>query len=104
MHWLTQQTSRGKEIPNMNITIKAIASCMDIQECMTGEEIRLVNIDDEYLSMLSDYILHGLLSTRGTVQRGLQPCWSLRNAIGITYGITMTGKRIILPTSIQIMY
>ena len=44
------------EILGMNITMNAIKSCMDILDCMKAEEIRSVTIDEEHMSMLSDYV------------------------------------------------
>ena len=40
---------------------------------MTAEEPRLPTLDDEHLGMLSEYVLHGWLSTKAEVQKELQP-------------------------------
>ena len=44
-------------------------------------------------------MLHGWLSVRPEVQKELQPYWSFRDEIAINDGITMKGKRIIIPPS-----
>ena len=43
----------------MSITIDVMESCTDLPDCMTEEEFRSGTIDDEYLSMLSECVLHG---------------------------------------------
>ena len=46
---------------------------MDIPDCMATEAIRPVTTDDDHLSMLSEYILHGWPSLRPEEQNDLQP-------------------------------
>ena len=85
----------------MNIIIKAIDSCMDIQDCMMAEEIRSATMDDEDVSMLSEYILCGWPSVRAKVQKDVQPYWSFRDEIVIIDGNDMKIRRIIIPASLQ---
>ena len=74
---------------------------MDIPDCMRAEEIRSVTIDDEHLGILPNNVLHSWPSMRAEVQKGSQLYWSFRDEIAIIYGITMKGKRIIIPASLQ---
>ena len=46
---------------------------MDIPDYMATKEIRSVTIDDKYICMISDYVMHGWPSMRAEVQIGLQP-------------------------------
>ena len=42
MDWLSRhkyKTNRDEKIPGMCITVNATKSCVDITDCMTGEEI-----------------------------------------------------------------
>ena len=73
---------------------------MDLPECMTTEEIRLATLDNEHLGMLSEYILHGWLSTKSEVQKDLHHTGHYKE-IGIIDGIVMKGRRIIVPASPQ---
>ena len=93
-------TNRDKELPGMNITISAIASCTNISDCMTIEEIRSATVDNEQLSMLSEYVLHSWPSMRAVVQKELQMYWSFRDDIVIIDGITIKDERIITPVSL----
>ena len=43
----------------MNVTIDAIEPKIYIPYYMTAEEIKSVTIDDEHLSMVSEYVLCG---------------------------------------------
>ena len=45
---------------------------------MTPEEIRSVTADDEHLSWLSEYVLHGWPSITAEVQKDLLPCWFIQ--------------------------
>ena len=40
---------RDEEIPDICIIIIVIEPCMDIPNCLTGEEIRLAMMSDEYI-------------------------------------------------------
>ena len=53
----------------MNITINAIESCMDIPNCMTAKNIKSVTLDEEHLSILSEYVLCGWASIRAEDQK-----------------------------------
>ena len=61
--WLSRhnhETNRGEQIPGMCITIKAIESCMDIMDipdCMTADEIRIIMLDDKNTGMLSEFLV-----------------------------------------------
>ena len=44
---------------SMCITFTAIESYMEAQDCMTAEEIREANLDDEHLSTFAELIPHG---------------------------------------------
>ena len=72
--WLSRynhKTNRDEEVPSMCITINVVGLCMDIPDCMTGEEIRLATLDDEHLGMLSKYVLCGWPSINGEVWKEL---------------------------------
>ena len=45
--------------------------------------------------------LHGWLSTKAEVQKDLQSYWSFRDEIVIIDEISMKGRRIIVPASLQ---
>ena len=45
---------------------------MDKQDCMTAEEIGSATLDGEYLSMLSEYVLHSWPSARAEVWKDIQ--------------------------------
>ena len=62
--WLfrhNHKANREKEIPGICITLNAIESCMDIPECLGAGERSLVILDNEYLGMISGYVLCGWL-------------------------------------------
>ena len=53
--WLSRHNQtkiKDEEIPGMSITISIKEPCMDMQDCMTAEEIRSATVYDEHLSML----------------------------------------------------
>ena len=83
---------RDEEVADMNIKVNAIESCTDMPDYMRSEEIKSVTINDEHLSIVSDYVLCGLPSVKAEVQKNLQPYWLFRDEIVITYSITMKGK------------
>ena len=64
---------------------------------MTAEEIRLAILEDKHLGMLSEYVFHSWLSTADEVEKELQLYWSFRDEISIPDGITMKGRRVIVP-------
>ena len=47
---------------------------MDISDCMTAEQIRIEEIDDKHLGILS-FILDGWSLTKAELQKDLQPYW-----------------------------
>ena len=55
----------------MNIALTAIESCTEMPGCITAAEINSSTIDCELLSMLSENVLHGWLSSRPKVQKDL---------------------------------
>ena len=69
---------------------------------MTTEEIRSVTTYDEHLSRLSEYLLCGWLSMTAELQKDLPPYWSFRDETVINDSITIKGKRIIIPASLQV--
>ena len=42
---------------------------------MTAEEIRIATLDEGYLCMLSEHVLHGWPPTKAEVQKELKPYW-----------------------------
>ena len=85
----------------MNITINAIETCIDMQVCMTAEEIRSVAIDDELLGMLKEYVLYGWPLMKLEVQKDLQLYWSFADETAINDGIDMKWNRTIIPASLN---
>ena len=67
---------------------------------MTAEKIRSATTDDEHLSRLLKYVLHGWAPMRFDVQKGLQLYTSFRDGCVIIDIITKKGKRKI-PASLQ---
>ena len=61
------------------------------------KEIRPANLDDEQLSMLSEYVINDWLSTNAEVQKEIQPYLQFRDKIVIIDGVAIKGKRIIVP-------
>ena len=57
-----------------------------------SRKIRSVTVDDEHLSILSEYVLYGWPSMTAELQKELQPSWSLRDEIVIIAGITIKSK------------
>ena len=59
--WLSRQshdTNRDEEIPGgICIAINVIKLCTDIPEGMRTKEIRIATLDNEHLSLLSEYVL-----------------------------------------------
>ena len=47
----------------------------------TGEEIKIVTLEDDHLSALAELILHHLPSTKAEVYKELQPYWSFGDEI-----------------------
>ena len=45
------EVGKHEEIPEIDISINMIETCMNIPECMTAEEIWLEIIDDEHIGM-----------------------------------------------------
>ena len=74
---------------------------MAILECMQNRRIRSVTIDDEYLSMLSEYVLCSWPSTRADVKKDIQQYWLFRDKIVIIDRIASKGRRIIIPALLQ---
>ena len=58
----------------MYITGNAITSCMDVQDCMTAEEIRVATLDDEHIGKLSELILCSWPLIKSAVQKDWKPC------------------------------
>ena len=85
----------------MAISINLIEIHMNIPECMTAENIWLATIDDEHKGMLTNYTLHGWPATKAELQKEIQPYWSFRDEIVTTGGITIKGRRVIIPTPLQ---
>ena len=46
-----------------------------IPDCITAEEKRIAALDDEYIGMLSEFILCSRPSTKTEIQKELQPYW-----------------------------
>ena len=53
------------------------------------------------IGMLSELILHRWTLTKAEVWKDMQPYWSFRYEIAIIEGITMKGRRIIMPAVLQ---
>ena len=83
------------------MTINAVESCMDIPDCMTAAEIRQATLGNEHLGILTEYVLSGWPSTKAGVQNEMQPYWPSMGEIAIIEGISMKGRRIIVPASLQ---
>ena len=74
---------------------------MDIPDYMKAEEIRIVILEDENLSVLAEHIIHGWLSTKAEVHKELKQYWSFRGEIAIIDGTSIKGKIVIIPASLQ---
>ena len=66
-----------------------------------AQEIRYVALEDDHLTMLSTYVMHGWPSTRSEVIRGVQQNWSFRDEVAVIDGIAMKGRNIIITASLQ---
>ena len=56
---------------------------------MTAKEIKVATLVDEFLGLLSEYVLQDWPSMKAEVQKELQQYWEFRDEIAITDGITM---------------
>ena len=53
----------------MSLNINIIKTCTDILECMMVEEDRYTTLEDDHISALSTYVIHGRQSTRAEVKK-----------------------------------
>ena len=79
---------------------------LTVQHLHAGQSIvlwhtRLATLDDKYIGLLSELVLHSWPSTEAEVQKDLQPYWSFRDKIAIIDGIAVKGRRIIIPAAPQ---
>ena len=58
-------------------------------------------LDDEYLVILSGYVLCSWPSTKAELMKELQSYWSLRDEVVIIDRSVMKGRGIIIPASLQ---
>ena len=56
---------------------------------------------DDHISALLTYVIHRWCLARAEVIKGVHPYWSFRNEVAVNEGITMKGRRIILPASVH---
>ena len=57
--WLfrhNHEANKDKETPGMYTAINTKGLCMDRPDYMTAEDIRLANLEEEFLGMLSEYV------------------------------------------------
>ena len=74
---------------------------MDIPDCMTTEEIRMVILDNEHLGITSEHLYCSWPSTKAKVQIELQLYWLFRDEMKIVDVNAMKGKRVLVSTPTQ---
>ena len=82
----------------MSININAVETCTDILECLTTEAIWLATLDDEYIGMLSNYMMYVWQFTKYEVQKEAHPYFSFRDEV--MDRIAMKGRGIKVPASL----
>ena len=69
------------------ITINTPKPCRDISDYMIAEEIRIANLDDENIVLLSKFIPNSSSLTKAKYWKYLQPYWSISEEITTIDGI-----------------
>ena len=73
--WLSKNNhyeGKHEKIPGIVLNINVIVVCTDIQECMMAKEIIYTKQDDNHLSALTPYVIHGSPLTMAEVKKELQ--------------------------------
>ena len=60
-----------------------------------------MTLEDEHLSDVAEIVLTSWPLTKTEVQKKIQPHWSFRNETAIIDGISIKGRRIIIPASLK---
>ena len=68
---------------------------------MAAEGMRMANLDDEHIGIMSDHVLSGRPSIKAEVQKELQPYKSFKDEIRIIDEMAMEGTRKIQPAALQ---
>ena len=102
--WLSKHNhteGKDKEITGINLNIKAVETCTDMQECMMAEKNRHALQAQDYLHALTAYIIYGWPSTRAEVKEEIQLYWPFCDSMAVIDGIVMKG-RIAIPASLKL--
>ena len=97
LSWHSHTEYRNQEINNMNVNVHAISTSVNIQICTSIEDIQVVTQQDACLQTLKSYVIYSWPHKKDKVEQSMKHYWPISHEQALTDGISMKGKRIIIP-------
>ena len=68
---------------------------------MMADDIRHATIENSHTHVFSTYVMHVWPSIRAYIIKEIQPYWPFREKVAVEDQITMKGRRMMVPASLQ---